>query len=107
MRYIVPQELRTESKLYKGLTMFDVGFIFVAFGIIKGLDGLVYEAVLPVYYVFNAVMALIFLARSPFNPGKRMFFSLYAFLIKDRFVFKDELYPAGAMPVMKNRRSSK
>lgn len=104
MRYIVTQELRTESKLYKGLTMFDFGFIFVGILIIKFLDGMVYSGIMPAYYIFNIIMTLFLIARSPFNPGKRMFFSLYAFLIKDRFVYKAELIGDNTMPTTAGRR---
>lgn len=88
MKYIVPQELKSETKLWKWVYLSDLFFI-IGYVAIMNLFNLFVPTVLELpYLLFNIIVALSLTISSPMNKKKRIYQSIFYFLITDKFVYK-------------------
>ena len=81
MDFEMVQELRSGTKVFKWLYLFDlmfIGFMFVEH---------IHPALVIPYHIFNLIVALIFTARSPFNPKKRIFQTILFIAKRDTYVY--------------------
>ncbi len=86
-QFIIPQELKSPTKMAKWLYVSDVIFIMIYFFVFMILNIFVDERLHMAYYIFNLVIALILVMKSPYNPPKRFYHSIFYFLIRDRNIY--------------------
>ena len=91
MDFEMVQELRSGTKVFKWLYLFDLMFIGCYFAIMFMFVEHVHPALLYMPYlppfIINIIVALIFTARSPFNPKKRIFQTILFIAKKDTYVY--------------------
>lgn len=97
--FIIPQELKSPTKINKWLYVADLMFIIIYFMSFKVLDVFVDSRLHIFYYIFNIAMAMILTAPSHYNPKKRIYHSLIYMLAKDRTVYHPISPPN--MPIIK------
>ena len=86
-RLIIPQELKSPTKVSSKLYLSDFIFIIVYFMCFLVLDVFVDSRLHVVYYIFNIFIALILTRNSIYNPPKRIYQTLLYMIIKDRTVY--------------------
>lgn len=86
-QFVIPQELKSPTKMAKWLYVSDVIFIMVYFLIFLVLNIFVDERLHVAYYIFNLIISLSLVIKSPYNPPKRFYHSIFYFLIRDRNVY--------------------
>ena len=86
-RLIIPQELKSPTKVSSKLYLSDFIFIIVYFMCFLILDVFVDSRLHVVYYIFNIFIALILTRKSIYNPPKRIYQTLLYMIIKDRTVY--------------------
>lgn len=87
MIYTLPKQITSETKITKNLFLFDMLFIGFIMILAWFFNGLVYDEIKIIYYISCFVIALVLRTKSKLNPKKRIFNSIYLFLIKDRKVY--------------------
>ena len=87
MDFEMVQELRSGTKVFKWLYLFDLMFNGCYFAIMFMFVEHVHPALAIPYHIFNIIVALIFTARSPFNPKKRIFQTILFIAKKDTYVY--------------------
>lgn len=87
MRYIVAQEVKSETKVSKNIYLFDFFFILVYFTISLILGIVVHENLKILFYVFSGICALYLTTNSRTNRGRRNYESILLFLRRDRDVY--------------------
>lgn len=87
MKYIVAQEVKSETKVSKNIYLFDFFFILVYFTISLILGIAVHENLKILFYVFSGICALYLTANSRTNRGRRNYESILLFLRRDRDVY--------------------
>lgn len=87
--YIIPQELKSQTKVSSKLKLYisDFFFCIIYFMCFLVLDVFVDERLQYPYYAFNIFMALILTRQSIYNPPKRIYQSLIYMIVKDRTVY--------------------
>lgn len=87
--YIIPQELKSQTKVSSSLKLYLIDFFFIIayFICFLVLDVFVDDRLQYPYYFFNIVMALLLTRQSIYNPPKRIYQSLLYMIIKDRTVY--------------------
>ncbi len=88
MKYIVPQELRSETKLWKWVYLKDLIFVVAFVLILNMMSVFIAEELHTVYFIYNILVAVSLTIRTPSNPQKRLYHSIYYALIKDKGVYK-------------------
>lgn len=91
-RYIVPQELKSETQVYKKITIRDFGFILIFFFVMKLFSGCVNSVFELPYQIFNVIVAIILRLSSPVNPKQRIYKSIYFLFIADKSVYHSISY---------------
>jgi len=85
----IPKELNTEVQIGMGLSIRDLAFVGIYAGVVTLLTrGIVYEALQPLYVVFNVIIGLVLTVKSPYNPQKRIYQSILCFLRREKGVYK-------------------
>lgn len=88
MKYIVPQELKSESKLWKSLYITDL-FITIGYVLVLNIFSVFVPDELSIaYFIFNLIVAFILTRKSPYNPKKRIYQTIYYFLLKEKYIYK-------------------
>lgn len=88
MKYIIPQELKSETKLWKWIYLSDLIFIISYVAITNILNIFVPSQLSTVYLIFNIIVALSLSIRSPFNPKKRIYHSIIYLLFREKGIYK-------------------
>ncbi len=88
-RYIIPQELKSQTKVSSTLKLYLTDFFFCIgyFICFLVLDVFVDDRLQYPYYIFNILMALLLTRQSVYNPPKRIYQSLIYMIVKDRTVY--------------------
>ena len=108
MDFEMVQELRSGTKVFKWLYLFDLMFIGCYFAIMFMFVEHVHPALAIPYHIFNLIAALIFTAKSPFNPKKRIFQTILFIAKRDTYVYHpitNTYFPLSTMminPVISN-----
>lgn len=90
MKYLVVQEVSSETKVSKNIFLFDLFFILVFFTVSAILGSLVHSSFRILYYIFSAVVALFLTGKSGKNRKRRNYESIILYLKKDREVYHPE-----------------
>lgn len=96
--YVMPEELRSATKISANFYFFDLIFI-VSWVLVFIMIGAIFHVPedLSLYYnVWNIIAAIILTCPSPRNPEKRMYYAFLFYFMKDRKVYH---------PVFTNERS--
>jgi len=80
IKYTVTKELKSSIKINKFLELNDILFMasyVMFFSIFKMF---IFSSLQTVFVVFNIIIAIILSVKSPFNRGKRLYYSLFLFV---------------------------
>ncbi|MGL5085540.1 MAG: DUF5592 family protein [Clostridium sp.] len=88
MKYIIPKEISTEIKFSKSIYLKDFLISIIALMVSVVFSSMVYEPIVPFYYVFVVIGTLILLSKSRANPQKRLYESIYYSLKKDSIAYR-------------------
>lgn len=86
-RLIIPQELKSPTKVTSKLYLSDFIFCILYFMCFLVLDVFVDARLHLLYYIFNIFIALLLTQKSIYNPPKRIYQSMIYMIIKDRTVY--------------------
>lgn len=87
MKYIVVQDMKTETKVSKNIYLFDF-FFLLAYAAITLMLGNVVHAMLRVpFYLFSGVCGIFLTMKSSWNKRRRNWESLFLFIRRDREVY--------------------
>ena len=84
----VVQELRSETKVYKGIMLQDFFFIIIYMMAAYVLREMVSPSLRVLYMIFSALTGLYLTSKSRSNPGRRQYEALLLFITKDRAVYR-------------------
>ncbi|MCI0936781.1 DUF5592 family protein [Clostridioides difficile] len=90
--YYIPEEIRSETKIFKSLYLSDLIFLAVILLLAWIMRSLVYSPLVIPYYIFTTVSTLFLLAKSSDNPGSRNYKTIYFLLTKSRHIYHIENY---------------
>ena len=85
--YLIPQEIKTETMLGKGIYFVDLVVIFLIYYVMDFFKPLVHPLLQLPYMAFTLLIGLILTRRLRANPEKRMYQSLYYYLARDKKVY--------------------
>ncbi|MGL4483769.1 MAG: DUF5592 family protein [Anaerovoracaceae bacterium] len=88
-RHIVPQEIRSQTKVIKGIYLFDLAFIISYYLFFSAFIANVHGSLTVLYHITNIIIPLILTRKSPFNSGKRIFQTIYFIIIADRSTYHE------------------
>ncbi|HBH3700959.1 TPA: hypothetical protein KSK42_003200 [Clostridioides difficile] len=88
--YYIPEEIRSETKIFKSLYLSDLAFLAATLLLARILSSIVYSPLVIPYYIFTTVSTLFLLAKSSDNPGSRNYKTIYFLLTKSRHVYHIE-----------------
>lgn len=87
MRYIVAKEVKSETKVYKNLYLFDLFFVVIYFAVSMVMGNAVHEKVRFAFYVYSVFCALFLTAKSRTNRKRRNYESIILFLRRDKEIY--------------------
>lgn len=87
MRYVVAQEIKSETRVGKSIYLFDLFFVIIYFSVSYVFASAVHEMLKLAFYVFSLACALFLTAKSHMNRKRRNYESIILFLRKDREVY--------------------
>lgn len=87
MKYIVAKEIKSETKVYKNLYLFDLFFVIIYFAVSFVLGEAVHEKLRMAFYIFSIFWALFLTAKSRTNRRRRNFESIILFLRRDKEIY--------------------
>ena len=91
MRYIVTQEIKSETKVGKVIYVFDFLFIVVYIMVSYLLSYVVADELHVPFYIFSVIMAIILTMPSFANKKRRNYQSILLLVKKDRTIYKPVL----------------
>jgi len=86
-KYVIPEELKSETELVKGLTLTDIIIIGVWYTVTNPFKALVDERLTILYTLFNLLFAFLLTRRSLANQGKRIYEELIIYFTRDRNIY--------------------
>lgn len=87
MKYTVAKEIKSETKVARGIYLFDLFFVIVYFTVSLILGGAVHARLRIPFYLFSLAAALFLTAKSRTNRHRRNYEALLLFLRRDREVY--------------------
>lgn len=87
MKYLVVEEVKAQTKVHKGIFVFDLFFIIVYMTITGMLGSVVHSNFRVVYYIFSFCCGLFLTLTSGKNRKRRNYQSMLLFFKKDREVY--------------------
>lgn len=90
MKYLVVEEVKSQTKVRKGIFVFDLFFIVVWMTMTGMLGSIVHSNFKIIYYVFSFCCGLFLTLTSGQNRKRRNYQSMVLFLKKDREVYYPE-----------------
>ncbi len=88
MRYVIPQEIKSETKVTKNIYLFDFFFLVVWCGGTALFANAVTSSFLVMYWIFSVLMGLILISGSKTNKKRRFYQSIFIYLKKDRGIYR-------------------
>ncbi|EGT3815279.1 TPA: DUF5592 family protein [Clostridioides difficile] len=82
--YNIPNEISSETKIFKSIYVTDLLIILLALFFAWITSSIVYPTLILAYYIYTLVVAIFLVAKSPINPGMRNFMSIYLLITRDR-----------------------
>lgn len=92
MRYMLPQELKAQTKVFKDLYFKDLLFIIVFNAVMLVFKNRVSDKIQTLYMLYNIAVSIILVSKPSFQPQKRLYQSFYYLFIKDKTVYKPISY---------------
>lgn len=90
MKYLVVEEVKSQTKVHKGIFVFDLFFLLVYMTMTGMLGSLVHGNFRIIYYIFSFCCGLFLTVTSGKNRKRRNYQSMILFLKKDREVYYPE-----------------
>lgn len=87
MKYIVAKEIKSETKVAKGIYLFDLFFVIIYCTVSLILGGAVHASLRIPFYVYSIFCALFMTAKSRTNRHRRNYEAMILFLRRDREVY--------------------
>lgn len=87
MKYIVAKEIKSETKVAKGIYLFDFFFVLIYCTASFILGGAVHARLRILFYAYSMVCALFLTAKSRTNRHRRNYEAMILFLRRDREVY--------------------
>ena len=84
----VTEEIKSQTKVFMGLYIFDFFFLIVYRGLTYLLRNFVHQDLRIAYYIFSTIMAICLTLPSPFNKKRRNYQSIFILLKRDNIVYK-------------------
>lgn len=104
MKYIVVQDMKTETKVSKNIYLFDFFFLLV-YAAVSLMFGSVVHAMLRVpFYLFSGVCGIFLTMKSSWNKKRRNWESLFLFIRRDKEVYHPLINGSVATDGGKKRR---
>lgn len=88
MRYVIPHEIKSETRVAKNIYLFDFFFLIVYGGITALFANAVTASFLVMYWIFSILMGLLLISGSKANKKRRFYQSIIIYLKKDRYVYR-------------------
>ena len=90
MRYYVPKEIKSSPKVWKNVGFDTFMAMIVLLAVAMIFENLVYEKLVPEYYIFSVLTSLVFLLPSKDNPKRRLYQTLLITIKRqqDHLVYK-------------------
>ncbi len=88
MEYTAVNEIKTETKVYKGIYLFDFFFIIIYMMITWMVKDFVSSNLQVLFIVFSAICALYLTSKSATNKNRRKYQAIVLFLKHDRAVYR-------------------
>lgn len=87
MKYIVVQEIKSETKVGKSIYLFDF-FFLLTYGAVSFLLGSMVHSMLQIpFYIWSAVWGIFLTLKSGWNKKRRNWESILLYIRKDREVY--------------------
>lgn len=87
MRYLVTQEIKSETKVMKKIYLFDFFFVIIYMSVSLVLGNLVHPSLQIPFYVFSGIVALTLTVKSYYNKKRRNYESIAILFQRDREVY--------------------
>ncbi len=87
-KYIVAEDIKSETKVGKSIYIFDMFFIIIYFAVSLVLANMVNPVLKIPFYIYSVVCAVFLTGKSPTNKKRRNYESMIMFLRKDRDVYE-------------------
>lgn len=84
----VTEELKSETKVWTGIYIFDFFFLIIYIGITYLLRSFVHQDIRILYYIFSVFMGIFLTMPSHFNKRRRNYQSILILLKKDNVIYK-------------------
>lgn len=88
MRYVIPQEIKSETKVTRNIYLFDFFFLIVYGGATAMFANAVTSSFLVVYWIFSMLMGLMLISGSKTNKKRRFYQSVVIYLRKDKGIYR-------------------
>ena len=87
MKYVVAQEIKSETKVNKWIYLFDLFFVIIYSTVSLILGGAVHARLRIPFYLYSIICALFLTAKSRTNRHRRNYEAMILFLRRDREVY--------------------
>ena len=87
MRYLVTQEIKSETKVMKKIYLFDFFFMIIYMSVSLVLGNLVHPSLQILFYIFSGIVALTLTGKSYYNKKRRNYESIAILFQRDREVY--------------------
>ncbi len=88
MKYTAVNEIKTETKVYKGIYLFDFFFLIIYMMITWMIKDFVSSNLQVLFFVFSLICALYLTSKSTTNKERRKYQAIVLFLKHDRAVYR-------------------
>lgn len=85
--YLIPQEIKSETMLGKGIYLIDIVIMLFIFYIMDFFKGFVHPLMQIPYMLLSLFIGFILTRRLRSNPDKRIYQALYYYLKRDKKVY--------------------
>lgn len=87
MRYLVAQEIKSETKVSKNIYLFDFFFLILYMAVSVIFGTLVHESLRMFFYVYSFLAALFLTGKSHYNRRRRNYESIAILIRRDMQVY--------------------
>lgn len=88
MKYIIPQEIKSETKITKNIYLFDFFFLLVYVSFTALTANIVSGTLTVLYWFFSIACALMLISSSRRNRKRRFYQSLVIYLSRDKKIYR-------------------
>ena len=95
MKYVVVQDIKSETRVGKSIYLFDFFFLLGYASVSFMLSNMVHSSFKIPFYIFSAICAIFLTMKSTWNKKRRNWESIFLYIRKDREVY----YPVSNISV--------